>query len=199
MNNWFFVFFLDFDKKNLCFCRKFFWQGCQKYFRRVQWNTYRANFRNGSLENSRIFEKFSKFLGQCWKNLSRVGKTAIDVRGNSLWKFFSKEKNSLFFPILCECLLPAKNFARVAKTAICVSVEVFGEKHSLKYIYNLSHFFRTLIHKTLSGKENFFPGRHNCNPRVQRHFLRKSTFFKKSFIRSSVLEFEEFFLSIDKK
>ena len=95
--------------------------------------------------------------------------------------FFPKEKNSIFFPILCDCLLPAKFFARVPKTAIYVSVGVFGEKHFLKYIYNLSHFFRTLIQKTLSRKENFFPGCHNCNPHVQRLFLRKSNFFRKKF------------------
>ena len=112
--------------------------------------------------------------------------------------YFSKEKNSLFFPILSECLLPAKTFARVAKPAIYVSVEVFGDNNFWK-IYNLSHFFRTLIQKTLSRKENFFPGCHNCNPHVQRHFLRKSIFFKKKFVCSSVLEFEQLFLSTDKK
>ena len=113
--------------------------------------------------------------------------------------FFPKEKNSIFFPILCDCLLPAKFFARVPKTAIYVSVGVFGEKHFLKYIYNLSHFFRTLIQKTLSRKEIFFPGCHNCNPRIQRHFLRKSSFFEKNFVCSSVLVFEQLFLSTDKK
>ena len=80
------------------------------------------------------FRKFFEVFGTMAEKFFRVGKTAIDVRGNSLWKIFSKEKNSLFFPIVSECLLPAKIFARVAKPAIYVSVEVFGEKQFLKYI-----------------------------------------------------------------
>ena len=81
-----------------------------------------------------VFRIIFEVFGAMAENFFRVGKTAIDVRGNSLWKIFSKEKISLFFPIVMECLLPAKIFARVAKPAIYVSVEVFGEKQFLKYI-----------------------------------------------------------------
>ena len=86
------------------------------------------------------FRKIFEVFGTMAEKFSRVGKTAIDVRGYSLWKFFSKEKTSLFFPIVSECLLPSKVFARAAETAIYVSVEVFGEKQFLKYIYSFTLF-----------------------------------------------------------
>ena len=54
LNNWFFAFFGFWQEKPVSF-QESFWQGCQKYFRRVQWNTYRAKFPNGSPENSRSF------------------------------------------------------------------------------------------------------------------------------------------------
>ena len=115
--------------------------------------------------------------------------------------FFPKEKNSIFFPILCDCLLPAKFFwPEFRKPQSMYPWEFLGKNTFWNiYIYNLSHFFRTLIQKTLSRKEIFFPGCHNCNPRIQRHFLRKSSFFEKNFVCSSVLVFEQLFLSTDKK
>ena len=115
--------------------------------------------------------------------------------------FFSKEKNSIFFPILCDCLLPANFYDRVAKPEIYVSVGVFEKNNFWNiYIYIIIHtFFGLWSKKRLVGKKFFFPGCHNCNPRVQRHFLRKSSFFKKSFVCSSVLVFEQLFLSTDKK
>ena len=75
-----------------------FWKGCQNYFLRVQRNTYRETFSEGSLENLRIFGYFLKFLAQWRKTFLRIGKTAIDVRGNSLWKnLFQKRKIRYFF------------------------------------------------------------------------------------------------------
>ena len=69
--------------------------------------------------------------------------------------FFQKRKIRSFFPIVSECLLPAKNFARVAKTAICVSVEVFGEKTFFE-IYIIFHtFFGLWSIKRLVGKKIF--------------------------------------------
>ena len=62
---------------------------------------------------------------------------------------------------------------------------------------NLPHLFGLWSKNAQS--ENFFTSCHNCNPRVQRHFLIKSNFSKKSYICSSVLEFEQFFLSFDIK
>ena len=131
-------------------------------------------------------------LFQGWQNSNRC------AREHFMKKFFKREKFALFFRLWANVYFQ-RNFLPELRNPQSVYRWKFLGKNILWNIYNLSHFFRTLIHKTLSGKENFFPGRHNCNPRVQRHFLRKSTFFKKSFIRSSVLEFEEFFLSIDKK
>ena len=134
LNNWFFVFFGFWQEKPV-FLHESFWQCCQKYFRRVQWNTYRATIPNESLEDSRIFEYVLKFSAQWRQTFFGVGRTAIDVRGKSLWIFFFKREKFAFFPIPSECLLPEKIFARVAKPAIYVSVEVFGKKrHFLKYI-----------------------------------------------------------------
>ena len=195
LNNWFFGFW----QEKPVFLQENFWQGCQKNFRRVQRNTYRSNFPNGSLENSRIFEKFLKLSGQWWKNFSRVGKTAIDVRGNILWKSFSKEKNSLFFSDCERMFTSSEKFRQSCETRnLCIRGSFWGKTIFEKYII-FHTFFGLWSQKKLSRKEKFFPGCHNFNPLVQRHFLRKSTFFKKSFICSSVLEFEQFFLSIDKK
>ena len=78
-----------------------------------------------------VFEDF----GTMAEIFFRVGKAAKDVRGNSLWKiFFQMRKIRYFFRFWAVFLLLAKKFARFAKIAIYVSVEVFGEKHFLKFI-----------------------------------------------------------------
>ena len=78
-----------------------------------------------------IFEVF----GTMSENFSRFGKTANYVQGNSLWKKFFKYRNfRFFFQFWAIFLLLAKTFARFAKPAIRVCVEVFGEKHFFKYI-----------------------------------------------------------------
>ena len=95
--------------------------------------------------------------------------------------FFSQEKNSLFFSDSEPMFTSSEIFCQSCETRdLCIRGSFWG-KNNFWNIYNLSHFFRTLIQKTLSREENFFPGCHNCNPRVQRHFLRKSTIFKKKF------------------
>ena len=126
------------------------------------------------------FRKFFEVFGTMAEKFFRVGKTAIDVRGNSLWKIFSKEKISLFFRLWANVYFQRKFLPELRNPQSMYRWKFLG-KNSFWNIYNFSHFFRTLIQKTLSRKEIFFPGCHNCNPRVQRHFLRKSTFHKKKF------------------
>ena len=53
----------------------------------------------------------------------------------------------------------------------------FLGKNIFWYLYNLSHFFGLWSKKRLI--RIFFPGCHNYNPRVQRHFLGKVVFFEK--------------------
>ena len=170
---------MDFDKKNLCFCRKFFWQGCQKYFRRVQWNTYRGNFLNGSLENSRIFEKFLKLSGQWWKNFSRVGKTAIDVRGNILWKSFSKEKNSLFFSDCERMFTSSEIFCQSCETRnLCIRGSFWGK--TIFEIYIIFHtFFGLWSIKRLVGKKIFSRVVTTAIRASRDFFWEKVLFFKK--------------------
>ena len=141
-----------------------------------------------------------KISGQWRKIFFSVGKTAIDVRGNSLWKLFSKREKFDLFSDSVRLFTSSKIFCRSSENRnLCIRGSFWGKTLFEIYIYNLSHFFRTLIQKTLSRKEIFFPGCHNCNPRIQRHFLRKSSFFEKNFVCSSVLVFEQLFLSTDKK
>ena len=76
------------------------------------------------LQDFRIL--FEVFGTMAEKNLAE--KKEIDIRGNSLWKsFFQKRKFRYFFWFWAVFLLLAKTFARFAKPAIYVCVEVFGE------------------------------------------------------------------------
>ena len=120
-----------------------------------------------------------KFSGQWRKTFFSVGKTAIDVRGNSFRKkFFLKRKIRYFFRFWANVYFQRKVSPELQKPQSMHPWKFLGKNNFWK-IYNLSHFFRTLTQKPLSRKEKFFPGWHNCNPRVQRHFLRKSFFLKK--------------------
>ena len=102
----------------------------------------------------------------------------MDVRGNIFWKlFFKRETFAVFFRFWAISLLLAKNFARFAKPATKVSVEVFGENH-IWNLYVLPHFFEVWSKKCLVG--NFFAVCLNCNPNVQGHFLRKNIFLFKN-------------------
>ena len=177
-----------------------FWQGCQKNFRRVQWNTYRANFPNGSLENWRIFEKIFEVFGtmmeklfQGWQNSNRCPREQL------MKTFFHKRKIRSFFPILSQCLLPAKFFARVAKPANYVSVENFGGK-TIFEIYIIFHiFFGLWSKKRLVGKKTFSRVVTTAIRASRDIFWEKVLFSKKNFVCSSALEFEQFFLYTDKK
>ena len=100
-----------------------------------------------------IFGRMAKNIVQGWRNSNRSPGEPF------MGKPFSKEKKSLFLPILSDFLLLAKKFSRFAKPAIYVSVEVFVEKLFLKsfsFFSNFSHFFgvwskRPLVGKLLSG------------------------------------------------
>ena len=178
MNNWFFVFFGFWQEKPV-FLQESFWQGCQKYFDVSSGTLTEQITRMEVLKTRRFPYNFLKFSGQGWKIFSRVGKTAIDFRWNSLWKLFSKrEKFALFFRFWANVYFQ-RNFLPELQNPQSMYPCKFLGKNNFWNKYNLSHFFRTLIKKTLSRKENFFSDCHNCNPRVQRHFLRRRFFLKK--------------------
>ena len=114
-------------------------------------------------------------------------------------KVFQKRKIRSFFPIVSECLLPAKFFARVAKPAIYVSVEVFWGK-TIFEIYIIFHtFFGLWSIKRLVGKKIFSRVVTTAIRASRDFFWEKVLFFKKSFVCSSVLEFEQLCLYTDKK
>ena len=151
LNNLFFVFF-GFWQENPVILQESFWQGCQKNFRLVQWNTYRATFPDGSLENSRFFGSILKFSGQWWKTFFSVGKTAIDIHGNSLWKLFSKEKNSLFFSDCERMFTSSENFCQSCETRnLCIRGSFWGK--TVFEIYTIFQtFFGLWSKKRLVGK-----------------------------------------------
>ena len=172
--------FLDFDKKNLCFCSKVFGRVVQNTFDVSSGTLTEQIFRMEVLETRGFSKNFWSFRDnggkvlQTWQNSNRC------QREQFMKNFFQKRKIRSFFPILCDCLLPAKFFARVAKPEIYVSVGVFEKNNFWNiYIYNLSHFFRTLIQKTLSRKENFFPGLSQLQSARPETFSEKKYFLQK--------------------
>ena len=112
-------------------------------------------------------------------------------------KRFQKRKNHFFFRFRAVFLIWVKKFAISAKPANYVSVENFWGKLFAK-TYKIFH-TSLVFEPEKPWSEFFFLCCHNCNPPVKRHFLIKSNFSKKSYVCSSVLEFEQFFLSFDKK
>ena len=165
-----------------------FQQGCQNYFLRVQRNTYRATFMKESLQKLRIFGYFSKFSGEWRKTFFRVGKTAIDVRGNRLWENrFQKRKNLCFFPILSNFLLLAKKFRQIGETRnLCIMYRwMFLWKNIFeKFFYffsNFSHFFGVWSNKSFVG--NFLSGLSQLQSALlEALFGEKSVFFEKTII-----------------
>ena len=154
--------FWTLTRRTCFFLAESFWQGCQNYFLRVQKNNYRATFLKRNLEILKVFGWFLKILGQWRKSFFRVGKTAKDVRGNSLWKnFFQKKKFRYFFRFWAVFFTSSENFRHICKN---VCLEVFREKHFLKFIKTFTLLW-ILIQRTLSRKI-FLPGCHNCNSRV---------------------------------
>ena len=128
-----------------------------------------------------VFGTMAENFFQVWQNTNRC------PREHFLKTFFQKRDIRWFFRFWAISLLLAKNFARFAKPATKVSVEVFGENH-IWNLYVLPHFFEVWSKKCLVG--NFFAVCLNCNPRVQRHFLSKSNFLLK------IVEFGQLFRSL---
>ena len=127
--------FLDFDKKNLCLFRKVFGRVVKNTFDVSSGTPTEQNFLMEVSKTRGFSDNFWSFRDKGGNTFFRVGQTAIDVRGNSLWKkYFQKRKVRYFFRFRAFFLLLAKKVARFAKHAVYVSVEVFGEKHPLKFI-----------------------------------------------------------------
>ena len=142
--------------------------------------------------------KFWSFRDNGGKNFPGLAKRQKMSAGTVYEKKFLKNRKfHFFFQIWAIFSLLAKTFARFAKPAIWVCVEVIGEKHFFKYIWTFTLLW-TLIQKTFSRK--LFSRVVTTAIRASRGiFWLKVVFFKRSYICSSVLEFEQFFLFFDKK
>ena len=74
------------------------------------------------------FRNFFEVFGTMAEKFFRVGKTAIDVRGNSLWKiFFKREKFDLFSD--CERMFTSsENFCQICGTRnLCIGGSFWGK------------------------------------------------------------------------
>ena len=113
--------------------------------------------------------------------------------------FFSKEKNSLFFSDSEPMFTSSEIFCQRCETRkLCIRGSFWG-----KTIFEIYIVFHTLFglwsKKRLVGKR-FFSRVVTTAIRASRDFFwEKVLFFKKSFVCSSVLEFEQFCLYTDKK
>ena len=123
-----------------------------------------------------------KFSGQWRKTFFRVGKTAIDVRGNSLWIFFSKERHSLFFPILSNFFPSSEKFRQSCETRnLCIRGS-FGGK-TIFEIYIIFHtFFGLWSKKRLVGKKIFSQVVTTAIRTSRGIFWEKVIFFRKKFL-----------------
>ena len=126
--------FLDFHKKNLCFFRNVFGRVVKTTIYVSRGTLSEHHFWKEVLETSGLSDNFWSFrdnggkIFQGWQNSKRCpGEQPKE-------KFFIKRKFCFFFQFWAIFLLLAKNFARFAKIAIYVNVEIFGEKHFLKFI-----------------------------------------------------------------
>ena len=113
-------------------------------------------FRMEVLKTGGFSKKFLKFSGQWWKNFSRVGKTAIDVRGNSLWKlFFTREKFALFVRFWANVYFQRKLSPELRNPQSMFPWTFLGKAIFEKYI--ISHtFFGLWSKKRLVVKKIFF-------------------------------------------
>ena len=198
MNNCFIVNFGLWQEK-LVFLAKFLARLSKALFtypeEQLQSNIFERN--SWKFEQFRItFEVFGTIaenLFQGWKNSNRCP-------GNRFWekKHFQKRRIRYFIQFWAIFLILAKSFTRFAKAAIYVSVEVSGEK--ILEVYIIFHtFFGLWSKKRLVG--TIFHGLSQLqSARPEAFFEEKSfSFKKKSYICSSVLEFEQFFCRLTKK
>ena len=125
-----------------CFLAESFLQGCQNYFLRVQRINYRATFLKRGLEILKVFGWFLKILGQWRKTFFRVGKTAKDVRGNSLWKIFFQKRNfCYFFRFWAFFFTSSENFCQMCKSR---SLRVLGSLWGKTFFEINKNFYTSL-------------------------------------------------------
>ena len=183
--------------------RKYF---CRKVFARVVKNTFdlssgtltEQHFRMKSwkLEDFRInfgvFGTMAENLFQCWQNSNGC------PREHFMRNFFQKRKIR-FFSDSVRLFTCSEIFRQSCETRnLCIRGSFWG-----KTVFEINIIFHTFFglwsKERLVGKRLFYRVVTTAIGEFQRQFLRKSIFLKKSFVCSSVLEFEHFFLSIDKK
>ena len=140
--------FWTLPRKSCIFTGKFF-AGLSKLLSTCPKEHLESNISERKSWKLESFWIFFEFFGtnadnffQCWQN------SDICPREQFMDFFFKREKLAIFSN-LSDCLLPAKFFARVAKPAIYLSVEVFGEKHILKFIWSFTLLW-IWIQKTLN-------------------------------------------------
>ena len=142
---------------------------------------------------------FENFGRMAEKKIFRVVKTAKDVQGNSLWKKFFKNRKLWFFFQFCAFFYFKRKLSPDLQNPQSTCAWKFVVKNNFLKLIETFTLLWILIQTTVSRKM-FLPGCNNCNPRIQRHFLRKSkVFFEKSYICSSVLVFELFICLLTKK
>ena len=170
--------FLDFDKKILYFCRKVFARVVKNTFDLSSGTLTEQDFRMQVLKTRVFLDNFWSFRDNGGTLFSGLAKQQKMSAGTVYEKIFSKEKNSIFFRF-CAIFYFQRNFSPELRNTQSMYPWKFLGKNSFWNIYNLSHFFRTLIQRTLSRKETFLPGCHNCNRRVPETVSEKKYFFFK--------------------
>ena len=199
LNNCFFV-FLDFDKKILWFCRKVFGRVVDNTFNVSTGTLTEQFFRMEVLETRGFSKNFWSFrdnggkVFQTWQNSNRC------PREQFMKNFFQKRKIRSFFRF-CAIVYFQRNFLPELRNPQSMYPWEFSRKTIFEiYIYIIFHtFFGLWSKKRLVGKKIFFPGMSQLQSARPETFSEKKIFSKKSFVCSSVLEFEQFFLYTDKK
>ena len=95
-------------------------------------------------------------------------------------KFFQKRKIRSFFQFCANFYIQRKVLPELRNPQSMYPWKFLG-KNNFWNIYILSHFFRTLIQKTLSRKENFFPGLSQLQSASPETFSEKKYFSLKKF------------------
>ena len=99
--------------------------------------------------NFRIFGEFLKFSGQWRKSFIRVGKTAIEIRWNNIWKFFFKRETFAHFPDSDQFLSFYRKFSPDLRNPQSrYPWKFLGEKYIWNFLFS-STLLWSLIQKTL--------------------------------------------------
>ena len=198
LNTWFFVFFWILTRKKCVFAGKFL-AGLSIILSTCLLEHLQSKIsecKSWKLEDFRIiFEvlgTMAENLFQGWQNSNRC------PREQFMKFFFQKRKIRYFFRFWANVYFQRKLLLELRNPQSMFPWKFLG-KNNFWNIYNLSHFFRTLIQKMLSRKENFFPRLSQLQSARPETFSEKKYFFLKKIVCSSVLEFEQLFLSTDKK